>query len=101
MTVKAPNIPNLQALQTQVAAKQSPEDIYKILYNGGMVQGEPGSKDRIRIKVDALDDAQKQKLKEYMPTLGYEFYRTKNDGRLVFRKSNTETEGGEEQQDEV
>ena len=82
-----PNIPNLQTVQAKTAEAQTPDQIYKILYDGGMVQGDPEEGGKIRIDVKALNDAQKEKLKQYMPTLGYKYYRTRNkDGKFVFTK---------------
>ena len=66
---------------------QTPDEIYNNLWSGGLVQGDPNGQGRIRIDVKTLNDDQKEKLKQYMPTLGYEYYRTKNrDGRFVFTK---------------
>jgi len=68
-------------------AAQKPDEIYNNLWKGGLVQGDPEGQGRIRIDVKTLNDDQKEKLKQYMPTLGYEYLRTKNrDGRFVFTK---------------
>lgn len=78
--------PNLQTVQTQLAAKQTPEDIYNTLKSGSLVQGDLGN-NNIRIDAKALNDEQRNKLQEYMTSNGYEYRRTKNrDGRLVYTK---------------
>jgi hypothetical protein len=69
------------------STSQKPDEIYNTLWSGGLVQGDPEGQGRIRIDVKTLNDDQKEKLKQYMPKLGYEYYRTKNrDGRFVFTK---------------